>query len=98
MNYRWYTRARYYRAHADQLYFLNSLTTLKINSRTNRGTSKGFETPADEYLMRQIQICFDFFVGTLFPLKRSKIDFTKIVKVDLDSLCQELSNGGLGMS
>ena len=58
-------------------------------------TSEGRETSALEYLMRQIQICFDFFVGTLFPLKRSKIDFTKIVKVDLDSLCQELSNSGL---
>jgi len=35
--------------------------------------------------------------GKLFWEKRSKINFTKIVKEDLDSPRQELSNGGLGI-
>ena len=51
--------------------------------------------------MRLIQICFDYFVGILFSLvsknKSSKMNFTKIVKADLDSPCRELSNGGLGI-
>ena len=31
---------------------LTSLTTLKINSRTNEGTSEGSETSADKYLTK----------------------------------------------
>ena len=40
-----------------------SLTSLtkKINFRTNRVTSKGPETSELKYLMRRIQICFDYF-------------------------------------
>ena len=51
LSYRWYARARYYRAHVDQL----DLTTLKINSRTNRGISEDPETSVQEYLTRRNQ-------------------------------------------
>ena len=36
---------------------LTSLPTLKTDSHTNRGTSEGPETSADEYSTRRIQIC-----------------------------------------
>ena len=58
LNYRWYARAWFYRAHADQLDFLKYN---KINSRMNRGTSEGSETSAGEYSTRWIQICVIYF-------------------------------------
>jgi len=35
---------------------LTSLSNVKINSRTNQGTSEGPETPVQEYLTRQMQL------------------------------------------
>ena len=49
---------------------------------TNRGTSEGPDISELEYSMRRIQ---------------SKINFTQIVKTDLESSRQEFSNGGLGI-
>ena len=98
VNYRWDTRARYYRAHADHLDFLDQL---KINSPTNQAPSEGSETLADKYSTRQIQIYRAFFcwdlVFTCFKNEKPKMDHTKIGTADLDSSCRELSNGGLGI-
>ena len=58
LNYRWYARARF--IERTQI-SLTSWNTLKINSRTNRGTSEGSETSADEYSTRRIQICVVYF-------------------------------------
>ena len=63
---------------------LTSLNTLKINSRTNRGTSEGSETSADEYSTRRIQICR---VNFYYHRKKDP--------ADLNSPRQELSNSGL---
>ena len=81
---------------------LTSWNTLKINSRTNRGTSEGSETSADEYSTSRIQFCVVCFcLGIIWKVilkkKRSKIHFTKIDQADLDSPHRELSNGGLGI-
>ena len=65
-----------------------------------KGTSEGSETLADKYLMRRIRFCFDYFSLDIIwkvILKRSKINFTKIVKACLNSPRQEFSNGGLGI-
>ena len=40
---------------------LTSLTTLKINCRTNQGISEGSETSVDECSPRQIRFCSDYF-------------------------------------
>ena len=96
--YFWYMKERYYRAHTDQL---NSLTNLKINFRTNRGTSEGPETSEQEYLTRRIQIYrVYFYLGIIWKVmlkKRSKMDHTKIDTAYLHSPCQEFSNGGLSI-
>ena len=91
LNYRWYSWARYYRAHANQLDLLGCFKT--INCRTNQGISERSKTLADKYLTRQIRFFFDYFcsdpVFTWFKKWEVKNEFYKIVKEDLDSPCRD---------
>ena len=45
-----------------------TLTTLQNNSRTNRGTSEGPETSAQEYLTRRIKISRVYFSSVYLPI------------------------------
>ena len=96
VKYRWYV----WRDNIERTQIsLTSLPTLKINCRTNQGTSEGSETSADEYLTRRIRFFFGYFCSnSVFPYLKneiSKMNFTKIVKADLNSPCRDLSNSGL---
>ena len=51
----WYTRAQCTKIS------MTSLTTLKFNSCTNQGTSKGFETSEWECSEKPFWFCFDYF-------------------------------------
>ena len=80
---------------------LTSLTNQKNNSSTNQGTSEGPETSEQEYLTKRIQIycaylCSDIIWKVILE-KEVKMDHTKIGTAYLDSPCQELSDGGLGI-
>ena len=63
----WFRRAAAVGRAIVPLYFLASskkgrfLRSFTLNSRTNRGTSEGSETSADEYSTRRIQICVVYF-------------------------------------
>ena len=65
----------------------------------NQATSERPETPAREYLTRHIQICRVYscsdVIWKVISKKEVKMDYTKIDTADLDSPCQEVSNGGL---
>ena len=98
LNYRLYTWAQYYRAHADQLDFLNYL---KHNPQTNEGPQKSLWPRQTSIRRGESKSTVYIFVGNLFSHvsknERPNMDHTKIDSTDLDSLRRELSHDCLGI-
>ena len=82
-------------------YSLTSLTKLKIDSLTNRGTSEGPETSEQEYSTSKSDSAWFSdvrqYLKSYFEKRCQKMTFTKLDQEDLDSPRRELSNGGLGI-